>query len=169
MMMTMMTTTSNFGDAIPLQRHSFWRDCHAKTPVHDEGRCAIDDGQERMNTGHQNRLQSDGESQTWGSSSLPRSRRDTMAQRASCSYAPVVSTFEFVAAYVYRAEFDVAVAGVCCSRWSGATRAFSRDFDGSLSVDVLRATVGRRSRADSVRRRHCGAGTVAGQSRNPQP
>jgi len=34
-MMTTMTTTSNFGDAIPVQRHSFWRDCHAKTPVRD--------------------------------------------------------------------------------------------------------------------------------------
>jgi len=39
---------------------------------------------------------------------------------------------EVVAAYAYRAEFDVAVAGACCSRWSGATRAFSHDFDDML-------------------------------------
>ena len=45
---------------------------------------------------------------------------------------PVFSTFEVVAAYVYRAEFDVAVAGVCCSCWSGATRAFSHNFDDIL-------------------------------------
>ena len=39
---------------------------------------------------------------------------------------------EVVAAYAYRAEFDVAVAGACRSRWSGATRAFSHDFDDML-------------------------------------
>ena len=72
--MTMTTTaTSNFGDVIPVQRHSFWR---------DDDRCAINVRQERMNTRHQNRLRSDGESRTWGASSLPRSRRGVMARRA---------------------------------------------------------------------------------------
>ena len=164
--MTTMTTTSNFGDAIPVQRHSFWRDCHATTPVRDEGRCAIDVGQKRMDTRHQKR--SGDESQTRGSSLLPRSRRGMMVQRARCSYAPVLSTFEVVAAYVYRAGFDVAVAGVCCSRWSGAKRAFFHDFDDILErrsmsfVLRLVAAEGRWSRADSVRCRHRGAGTVGG-------
>ena len=81
--MTTMTTTSNFGDAIPVQRHSFWRDCHATTPVRDEGRCAIDVGQERMDTRHQKR--SGDESQTRGSSLQPRSRRGMMVQRARSS------------------------------------------------------------------------------------
>jgi len=36
MMITMMKTTSNFGYAIPVQQHSFWRDSHAMTPVRNE-------------------------------------------------------------------------------------------------------------------------------------
>jgi len=80
-MMTTMTTTSNFGDAIPVLRHSFWRDCHANTPVRDEGRYAIDVGEERMNL-RRHRLLSGGESQIRGSSSMPWSRRGMMAQRS---------------------------------------------------------------------------------------
>ena len=139
---------------------------HATTPVRDEGRCAIDVGQERTDTRHRKR--SGDESQTRGSSLQPRSRRGMMVQRARSSYAPVFSAFEVVAAYVYRAGFDVAVAGVCCSRWSGAKRAFFHDFDDILErrsmsfVPRLVAAEGRWSRADSVRCRHRGPGTVGG-------
>ena len=69
-------------------------------------------------------------------------------------------TFKVVAVYVYRAGLDdVAVHAVCCSRWSGATRAFFHDFDDILGhrsmsfVPRLVAAEGRRLRADSEHRR----------------
>ena len=49
-----------------------------------------------------------------------------------CSDTPVFSSFKVVAACVYRAEFDVADVGACCSCWSGATRVFYHDFDDIL-------------------------------------
>ena len=73
--------------------------------------------------------------------------------------------------YVNRAGLDdVAVPAVCCSRWSGTSRAFFHDFDDILGhrsmsfVPRLVAAEGRRLRADSEhrRRRARGAGTVGG-------
>ena len=126
MMMTTMTTTSNFGDAIPVLWHSFWR----WRPVRDRRWRRTNEpptpstavGWWITDTG----LILDALVETW---------HDGAAIR--CSHAPVFSTFEVVAACVYHAEFDVAVVGAGCSCWSGVTWTFSHDFDDILESPAM--------------------------------
>jgi len=80
-------------------------------------------------------------------------------------------TLAVVAACVYCAGFDVAVAGTCCSRWGGATRAFFHDFDDNLERQsmsfVPRLVAGRwriRYAADAAELE-----LLSGQLRNSQP